>query len=113
LRALEDEQQLDLTAAESDWKLYVETSVNKTAAQLALADFYQRRLRPQDEIAVLSMVAGAPPDASEHSMPAMEQQSWRAFERIFGIIQAQGLPKEVSIAKYRAWIARYPQEAQL
>ena len=39
LRALEDEQQLDFTAAESDWKLYVEKSANKTAAQLARADF--------------------------------------------------------------------------
>ena len=113
LRALEDEQQLDFTAAESDWKQYVEKSASKTAAQLALADFYQRRLRPQDEIAVLSMVASAPPDSTERFLPAAEQQSWRAFERIFSIIQAQGLPKEVSIAKYRAWIARYPQEAQL
>ena len=113
LRALEDEQQLDFTAAESDWKLYVEKSANKKAAQLALADFYQRRLRSQEEIAVLSIVASAPPDASERSTPAVEQQSWRAFERIFGIIQAQGLPKEVSIVKYRAWIARYQQEPQL
>ena len=113
LRALEDEQQLDFSAAESDWKLYVEKSANKTAAQLALADFYQRRLRPQEEIAVLSIIASAPPDASERSTPAVEQQSWQAFERIFGIIQAQGLPKEISIAKYRAWIARYPQEPQL
>jgi predicted Zn-dependent protease len=113
LRALEDEQQLDFTAAESDWKLYLEKSAHKTAAQLALGDFYQRRLRPQDEIAILSMVASAPPDASERFVPAAEQQSWRAFERIFSIIQAQALPKEVSIAKYRAWIARYPQEPQL
>jgi predicted Zn-dependent protease len=113
LRALEDEQQLDFTAAESDWKLYVKNSASKTAAQLALADFYQRRLRPQDEIAVLSMVAAAPPDPSERFVPAAEQQSWRAFERIFSIVQAQGLPKEVSIAQYRAWIARYPQEPQL
>ena len=113
LRAMEDEQQLDFTAAESDWKLYREKSVHKTAAQLALADFYQRRLRPQDEIAVLSMVAGTPPDASEHFVPAAEQQSWRAFERIFSVIQAQALSKEVSITEYRAWIGRYPQEPQL
>ncbi|MFI5096858.1 MAG: hypothetical protein ACHQT6_02680 [Candidatus Acidiferrales bacterium] len=113
LRALEDEQQLDFTAAESDWKLYVEKSANKTAAQLALADFYQRRLRPQDEIAVLSVVASVPPGASERFVPATEQQSWRAFERIFSIIQSQALSKEVSTAKYRAWITRYPQEPQL
>ncbi len=29
------------------------------------------------------------------------------------MIQAQGLPKDVSIAQYRAWIVRYPQEPSL
>ena len=43
----------------------------------------------------------------------MQQRSWQAFERIFGVIQAQGLPKETSIAQYRAWIARYPDEPSL
>jgi predicted Zn-dependent protease len=113
LRALEDEQQLDFTAAEADWKLYAENSANKGAAQLALADFYHRRLRPTDEIKTLSLVAAAPVEASEKFTPAMEQRSWRAFERIFGIIRAQALPKEVSIAQYRAWLARYPLEGTL
>ena len=113
LRGLEDEQQLDFAAAESDWKMNVEKSADKTAAQLALADFYHRRLRPQDEIAELSIVASGPADAAENLLSAGEQRSWRAFERIFAIIQTQGLSKEVSIAKYRAWIARYPKEPQL
>jgi predicted Zn-dependent protease len=113
LRALEDEQQLDFVAAESDWKLYAENSANKTAAQLALADFYHRRLRPTDEIKILSIVAGAPAGASEKFTPTVEQRSWRAFERIFGIIHTQALPKDVSIAQYRAWLARYPQEGGL
>ncbi|HEY6263795.1 MAG TPA: tetratricopeptide repeat protein [Candidatus Acidoferrum sp.] len=113
LRGLEDEQQLDFAAAESDWKMYVEKSADKAAAQLALADFYHRRLRPQDEIAELSIVAGGPGDAAENLTTASEQWSWCAFERIFAIIQAQGLSKEVSIAKYRAWIVRYPKEPQL
>ncbi|MFZ0908835.1 MAG: tetratricopeptide repeat protein [Candidatus Acidiferrales bacterium] len=113
LRALEDEQQLDFTAAESDWKLFVDKSANKADAQLALADFYHRRLRPNDEIAVLSTIASAAPNASENFTPASEQRSWRAYERIFGIIHSQGLQKDVSIAKYRAWIARYPKEPQL
>ena len=42
-----------------------------------------------------------------------QQHSWQAFERIFGVIQAQGMPKDVSIAQYRAWIARYPEEQSL
>jgi len=113
LRALEDEQQLDFTAAEADWKSFVEKSADKPAAQLLLADFYHRRLRPLDEIKALSGAAGAPPDASEKLTPVFEQRSWRAFERIFGVIRAQGLPAEVSVAQYRSWMARYPQEASL
>ncbi len=113
LRALEDEQQLDFTAAESDWKMFVEKSANKAAAQLALADFYHRRLRPRDEIAILSVVASAPPEVSESLTPAVEQRSWRAFERIFNIVRTQGLPRDMSIAKYRSGIARYAKEPQL
>ena len=113
LRALEDEQQLDFAAAEADWKVYAENSANKSVAQIAVADFYHRRLRPADEIKALSVVAGAAADASEKFMPAAEQRSWQAFERIFRVIRAQALPKEVSIAQYRAWIARYPQEDAL
>ena len=113
LRALEDEQQLDFTAAESDWKAYVENSSDKAGAQLALADFYHHRLRPADEIRVLSLVATAPPSASEKLAPTGQQRSWQAFERIFGVIQDQGLPKEVSIAQYRPWISRYPREQSL
>ncbi|HTZ83180.1 MAG TPA: hypothetical protein VMB66_08320, partial [Candidatus Acidoferrales bacterium] len=113
LRALEDQQDLDFAAAESDWKAYVERSPDKAGAQVALADFYQRRVRPLDEIKVLSLVATAPPVAAEKLTPVLEQRSWQAFERIFGIIQAQGLPKDVSIAQYRAWIGRYPAEQSL
>src|SRR5260370_15890326 len=113
LRALEDEQQLDFTAAEGDWKSFAEKSEDKVAGQLSLADFYHRRLRPLDEIKVLTAAAGAAPDASEKLTPASEQRSWRAFERIFGVIRAQGLTAEVSVAQYRSWIARYPQEPSL
>jgi cellulose synthase operon protein C len=113
LRALEGEQQLDFTAAESDWKAYVTNASNKTNVQLALADFYHRRLRPSDEIKTLSLAATAAPLASEKLTAVSQQQSWRAFDRIFGIIDDQGLSKEVSIAQYRAWIARYPQESSL
>jgi tetratricopeptide (TPR) repeat protein len=113
LRALEDEQQLDFTAAENDWKQYVANSAAKPVAQLALADFYHRRLRPLDEIQALSLVATTPPEASESLIAPAQQRSWQAFERIFGIIQAQGLPKDVSVAQYRSWIGRYPKEPSL
>jgi cellulose synthase operon protein C len=113
LRALEDEQQLDFTAAEADWKNFAEKSDDKVGGQLSLADFYHRRLRPLDEIKTLSAAASAPADISEKLTPGSEQRSWRAFERIFGVIRAQGLPAEVSVAQYRSWIARYPQEPSL
>ena len=113
LRALEDEQQLDFNAAEADWKKYVENADAKLSAQITLADFYHRRVRPLDEIKALSVVANAPADASETLVDPTEQQSWRAFERIFGIIQDQGLGKEFSVTQYRAWLVRYPHEESL
>jgi predicted Zn-dependent protease len=113
LRALEDEQQLDFASAEADWKSYVEKSAGKPAAQLALADFYHRRLRPRDEIALLSLIANGPAQASERFVSAGEQQSWQAFARIFAVIHAQELSQDMSMTTYRAWIARYPKEAQL
>ena len=113
LRALEDEQELDFSAAEADWKLYAGKATNKPVAQLALADFYHRRLQPQNEITALAAIANALADASESLTPVTEQRSWQAFTRIFSIIQAQGLPKNVSVAQYRAWIARYPNEGSL
>ncbi len=113
LRALEDEQQLDFTAAEGDWKSFLEKSGDKPGAQLLLADFYHRRLQPMDEIKALSAVTNALSGASEKLIPVSEQRSWRAFERIFSVIRAQGLPAEVSVAQYRSWMARYPQEPSL
>jgi tetratricopeptide (TPR) repeat protein len=113
LRALEDEQLLDFAVAESDWKSYAENSSDKIGADLALADFYRRRLRPADEIKTLSLVANAAPIAAEKLTPPAQQRSWQAFERIFDVVQSQGLAKETSIAEYRAWIARYPQEQSL
>ena len=88
LRALEDEEQLDFTAAEADWKAFAEKSTDKPAAQLTVADFYHRRLRTLDEIKALSAAASAPADASEKLTPAPEQRSWRAFERVFGVIRS-------------------------
>jgi predicted Zn-dependent protease len=113
LRALEDEQQLDFSAAESDWKKYVENASGKSDAQIALADFYHRQVRPLDEIRTLSVVANAPADSAETLTAPTEQRSWQAFERIFTVIRDQGLPPDFSTAQYRAWLARYQQEQPL
>lgn len=113
LRAAEDEQQLDFVAAEADWKAYADKAIDKLGAQTALADFYHRRMRPLDEIKTLAAIANTPSPADEKFTPAAEQRSWQAFERIFGIIEAQGLPKDESTAQYRAWLARYPSVPSL
>ncbi len=111
LRALEDEQQLDFTTAESDWKKFAEFSTDKAAGQFGLADYYHRRLRPKDEIASLLAAGAMPSPSSEHFTPAAEQRAWSAFPRIFDLAAAHALPAEVSDGAYKAWIARYPREA--
>lgn len=113
LRALEDEQQLDFTAAEAHWRLSLEYSTDKAASSLALAAFFHRRSRPMDEVQALALVAGSPADAAEKLTPPRAERSWRAFEKIFEIIRAQGFAKDISIAHYRRWIARYPGEQDL
>src|SRR5258708_30599820 len=82
LRALEDEQQLDFVAAESDWKSYATKSSDKISAQLTLADVYHRRLRPEDEIKALSQVANSAPAAAEKLTPSAQHASSQAFRPI-------------------------------
>lgn len=110
LRALEDEQQLDFTAAEADWKQYAQSAQDPAAGQLALADFYHRRLRPQDEVAALAAAAQSPSPDSERLVAPAAQRSWRAFERIFVLISAQALSPDLAADSYRKWMVRYPQE---
>ena len=110
LRARLDEEQLDSEAAEVDWKAYASASTDAAAGQLALADFYHRRLLPQKEADALAAAAEGPEPPSDHLLRAPERRSWRAFERIFTLIDAQQLPDEFAETEYRAWIARYPRE---
>lgn len=111
LRALQEEQQLDFAAAESDWKGYAQRAADRAAGQLALADFYHRRLRPQEEIEALSVVAQAGATANESLLAPVQQQSWNAFKRISDVIAESALPAATSDAQYRVWIARYPAES--
>jgi hypothetical protein len=113
LKALEEEQKLDFTAAEADWKLYLQYAADKAAAELDLADFYQRRHRPQDEVSALSAAARLPSPPQEKFTAVADQRSWQTFERSFQVIQAQALGKNASIDQYNAWVARYPQETGL
>jgi thioredoxin-like negative regulator of GroEL len=111
LRAQAAEEQLDFAAAEQDWTKFAELAPDKAAGQLALADFYHRRLRPLDEIRALD-AAGAQTAVSplERWQPVAEQRSWKTFARAVALVEAQALPVETGVAQYRAWMARYPQE---
>jgi tetratricopeptide (TPR) repeat protein len=113
LKALEEEQKLDSTAAEADWKLYLQNAADKAAAQMDLADFYHRRHRPQEEVSALSAAARLPSPPSERFTAISEQSAWKAFERSFEVIQAQAQGKNASVEQYNAWIVRYPQETGL
>ena len=110
LRAMNEEAALNFPAAEADWKKNAETTKDRIAGQMALADFYARRLRPQDEIAALEALAGAPASVADRFEAVSQQESWRAFERILRVIQENALDSSVSDRTYRAWIARYPNE---
>ena len=110
LRARADEQALDFTAAEQDWKSYVAHAKDIPAAQLELADYYDRRLQPQQEIVTLTALAAAPSAPGETFVSASRQRSWQAYSRILKIAADQALPPEASTAAYTAWIARYPGE---
>lgn len=113
LRALQDEQALDFTAAEADWKAWAEHSPDRTTAELDRADFYARRLRPQDEIDTLMSVAQSPSSASEALTADNQQRSWVAFERILAVAQNNALPADTIDRTWKAWIARYPAEPEV
>jgi hypothetical protein len=113
LRALEDEQQLDFTAAEADWKKYAEVAADKGAARIALADFYHRRLRSRDEFNVLIAASFEPAPASEKLFPPSAQRPWKTFQRSIDLVDEARLDPLLAVGQYTQWIARYPSETGL
>ena len=113
LRAHEAERQLEFEAAEADWKRFAELTEDSADGQLALADFYQRRLRPRDEVAALLAVGRAETPDKERFFPPQQQRSWRAFERSLVVIDAHALPGETAVRQYSAWLATYPEQRVL
>jgi cellulose synthase operon protein C len=113
LRALEDEQQLDFTAAEADWKKYADVAADKGAARLALADFYHRRLRSRDEFNVLIAASFEPAPASEKLLPVTAQRPWKTFQRSIDLVDAARLDPLLAVGQYTQWIARYPAETSI
>jgi cellulose synthase operon protein C len=111
LRAMADEQALDFKAAEADWKNYASYAKDHETAKLELANYYHRRLQPEDEARVLMEVGSAAPRPEEQYTAPGEQRSWKAFERILPLARDQALGDEVIAAAYDAWIARYPKQS--
>jgi tetratricopeptide (TPR) repeat protein len=109
MRARADEAQLDFAAEEADWQKYTQLAGDKADAELQLADFYHRRLRPLDEVKALDAVTQAPPSPADKLRPSSQQRAWQAFERIFEVIRLQALPDTLALEQYTAWLARYPK----
>lgn len=109
LRALEEEQALDFTAAERDWKSWADRADDRIGAHLDLADFYERRLQPGQEIAALEFVGNAPPDPRERWTAVELERSWKAFERAIKVADEYALPRAESDRLYAAWVKRYSQ----
>ncbi len=110
LRALEEEQKLDFAAAERDWKTWADQAEDRAGAHLDLADFYERRLQAQPELAALEFVGSTAPAPRERWTVADAQRSWKAFERALRVINEYALPHSEAARIYEAWINRYPQE---
>jgi Flp pilus assembly protein TadD len=110
LRARAAEEKLDPAAAEADWSAYASASADAAAGQLALADFYHRRLLPQKEADALAAAGGAADPPADRLLRAPERRSWRIFERIFALVDAQLLPDAFAEGQCRAWVTRYPGE---
>ncbi|HWB83525.1 MAG TPA: hypothetical protein VG675_05265 [Bryobacteraceae bacterium] len=107
LRAQQAEMALDFTAAEADWKTYAQYAADRYSAEVELADFYQRRAEPREEIAALKTASTAKDDPLQ---PATAQQGWRAFERMASVAEQEALPTAIAEPIFREWVARYPKE---
>jgi cellulose synthase operon protein C len=110
LRAMEDERAQDFAAAEQDWKTWSQKADDKAGANLDLADFYERRLRPRDELAVLAVVGESPQQSSGENVAATSDRAWKVWERSLTVIDRYALPRSEAVRVYAGWEKRYPHE---
>ncbi len=110
LRAHEAERGLDMEAAERDWREFATRAEDPAVGQLALADFYGRRLEADNEIEALLAVGRSPSPASERFTPAALGRSWQAFERILKTADEHALDDTVRRDAYTAWLGRFPEQ---
>lgn len=112
LRAQEEERLLDFSAAEADWKRASELNTDRTAGQLDLANYYQRRAVHQQEVAALIAAGKQPETASEKFLPIATQRSWTAFTRALQVAALQKFPWDQVEPIYTAWIDRWPKQPE-
>ena len=110
LRAQVEEQSLAFEDAERDWKEFAAHAANKGAAELALADFYHRRVKGAEEVAALEAAAAVPSSGAEKFVAADKQKAWGMFPRALSVAKDQALGDEAVLGIERAWVARYPAE---
>lgn len=110
LRAREAERAADFESAERDWREFASRIADPAEGQLELADFYQRRLRPVDEVEALLAVGRAPSPESERFALPEQQRSWQAFERIIEVTKRHLLPDRIALEAFRSWLARYSDQ---
>ena len=113
LTAREYEAQLDFTNAEARWKLLDTVSPDRVASQIALADYYHRRMQPQQELLALAAADARLPAIEDRLQPETQQRAWKLHERIQQLILAEGMPPMLAIQDYEAWIAKYPRADSL
>ncbi len=110
LRAHEEEQLLDFSAATADWRKFAESTADKFQGQVALVDYYHRRLQPAEELQALAFARNMPAAPEEKFTEPAQQRSWKLFDRSLALAGAQALPAEATTGIYRDWIARYPAQ---
>lgn len=113
LRAREAERALDFTAAEADWRAFAERVDDPAEGQLALADFFERRLRPAEAVEALSAVGRAPDSRQDSLRIADQRRSWKAFERAVRLADEHALAPDVRLGALAAWLTRFPENALL
>jgi hypothetical protein len=113
MRALEEEQELKFDDAERDWKMWAAKADDTIAAHLDLADFYERRLKPQDELASLEVVGKGDARPQERWTAAESQVSWSAWQRALKVVDRYALAHTMTAHLYAEWLARYPKEPAL
>ena len=111
--AREYEAQLDFKNAEDRWKLLDSVSPDKVDNKVQLADYYHRRLQPEQELQALTEAETRLPAIDNPLLPESQQRAWKLHERGQQLIHDQAMPAALATQDYESWIAKYPTAAQL